>query len=230
MDYFSAATLEALKLIIGFDSELYIIVWTSLKISLAAVTITSLICMPLGLLIAHKSFFGKQLLQSILNTLMALPTVVVGLLLYGILSRQGPLGGWGILYTQTAMVIGQCVLIFPIILNLVIAAVNSADPRIRTTCMALGASNFQQGVIFFNEIRFAVMAAIFAGFGRAIGEVGIAMMVGGNIQGYTRTMTTAIALETSKGEFEFGLALGVLLLIVAFIVNGLLQKFQGLNQ
>jgi len=230
MNYFTEAFLNAFRLILEFDKELYFVVWTSVKISIASVTIASLLCMPFGLLFAIKKFSGKSILQSILNTLMAMPTVVIGLFFFGLLSRQGPLGEWGLLYTQTAMIMGQCVLIIPIILNLVISAANTADPRIHITCTALGANRIQQGIVFMNEVRFAMMAAIVAGFGRAIGEVGIAMMLGGNIQGYTRTMTTAIALETSKGEFEFALALGILLLLVAFIVNGLLERFQQLNK
>jgi tungstate transport system permease protein len=161
---------------------------------------------------------------------MALPTVIVGLLLYGLLNRQGVLGEFGLLYTPAAMVMGQSILIIPIIWNLSIAAVNGADPRLRPTCLSLGANLYQQGLIYINEVRFALMAAIVAGFGRAIGEVGVAMMLGGNIAGFTRTMTTAIALETSKGEFEFALALGMMLLLVALVVNIVLQQFQELKQ
>jgi tungstate transport system permease protein len=230
MDYFIKAFISALHLILQFDAELYFVVWTSLKISIISVVITSLFCIPLALLFSSRNFFCKNLLQNILNTLMALPTVVIGLLMFGLLSRQGPLGGWGLLYTQIAMVMGQCILITPIILNLVIAAANTADPRIRRTSITMGANRFQQQLIFINEVRYAMLAAVVAAFGRAIGEVGIAMMLGGNIEGYTRTMTTAIALETSKGEFEFALALGVLLLLAAFIVNVLLERFQKLNK
>lgn len=230
MNYFSRAFLDAFELIFSLDAELYLVVWTSLNISITSVVITTFICIPPALLIARRRFPGKSLLQSILNTLMALPTVVIGLLLFGILSRQGPLGEWGLLYTRTAMVMGQCLLIAPIILNLVIAAANTADPRIHMASKALGASPFQQNLLFISEVRFAILAAIVAAFGRAIGEVGVAMMLGGNIEGYTRTMTTAIALETSKGEFEFALALGIMLLLVAFLVNLLLEKFQHLNK
>jgi tungstate transport system permease protein len=230
MNYFTQSFANAFQLILSLDEELYFVVWTSLKISVLSVAIAATLCIPLGLLIASSKFPGKSVLQSILNTLMALPTVVVGLLMFGLLSRQGPLGGWGLLYTQAAIVIGQSLLIMPIVLNMVISAANTADPRIRLTSIALGASRFQQNMIFISEVRFAMLAAIVASFGRAIGEVGIAMMLGGNIEGYTRTMTTAIALETSKGEFEFALALGILLLLVAFIVNVFLEKFQKLNK
>ncbi len=224
--FFLDAVISSFNLIVNFDRSLFYVVWTSLKISLIAVLIAVLFSLPLGIAVALNNFTGKNFLLTFLNTLMALPTVVVGLLLYGILNRQGLFGELGLLYTPTAMVIGQCVLIIPIIWNLCIAAVNSADPRLVKTCSSLGASHFQRGIIYMSEVRFALIAAVVAGFGRAIGEVGIAMMLGGNIDGYTRTMTTAIALETSKGEFEFALALGFMLLLVAFIVNMVLQQFQ----
>ena len=227
MDYFSEATGAALALIFGFDREVYVVVWTSLHISFVAVALAALLGVPLGILVVLRDFPGKRLLQQVLNTLMALPTVVVGLLLYGLLTRQGPLGDLGLLYTTTAIIIGEMVLILPIIWNLSIAAATGADPRLLPTSQALGASTLQQGVIYVNEVKFALAAALVAGFGRAIGEVGIAMMLGGNIEGFTRTMTTAIALETSKGEFEFALALGILLLVAAFLVNFIVQWFQA---
>lgn len=230
MEYLAESVVSAIKLIFGLNSDVFVVVWTSIRISVVAVVLASLFSIPMGLVVALKTFTGKRLLIQILNTLVALPTVVVGLLLYGILSRQGPMGDFGLLYTPTAMVIGQCVLITPVIWSMAISAANSADPRLSDTCIALGANFVQQGFLFLNEVRFTVMAAVVMGFGRAIGEVGIAMMLGGNIEGFTRTMTTAIALETSKGEFEFALALGMLLLLVAFIVNGLLQRFQYLNK
>ncbi len=230
MEYLFESIASAIKLIFGFDAGVFMVVWTSIRISVIAVIFASIFSIPMALLVALKSFPGKHLLLQTLNTLVALPTVVVGLLLYGLLSRQGPMGDLGLLYTPIAMIIGQCVLIIPVIWSLGISAASSADPRLSTTCKALGANTIQQGVLFLNEVRFAIMAAVVMGFGRAIGEVGIAMMLGGNIEGFTRTMTTAIALETSKGEFEFALALGMLLLLVAFVINGLLQRFQYLNR
>ena len=227
--FFADTIDKSFSLIFDFDKDLFLVVWTSLRISLIAVLLASIFAIPSGLLIAIKNFPGRNFLLSILNTLMALPTVIVGLLLYGLLNRQGVLGEFNLLYTPAAMVIGQSILIIPIILNLSIAAVNGADPRLRLTCLSLGASLFQKGMIYLNEVRFALMAAVVAGFGRAIGEVGVAMMLGGNIEGFTRTMTTAIALETSKGDFEFALALGVMLLLVAFVVNIILQQFQELK-
>lgn len=230
MEYFIHALTASLELIFSFDGDVYTVVWSSLRISLTAAAVASIIAIPLGLLVQFRSFPGKSLLLQLLNTLMALPTVVVGLLLYGMFTRQGPLGDLGLLYTPAAIIIGECILIIPIIWNLTISAASSADPRVIGTCRALGATEFQQGILFINEVRYALVAAIVAGFGRAIGEVGLAMMLGGNISGFTRTMTTAIALETSKGEFEFALALGILLLMAAFLVNILLQRFQQLNK
>lgn len=229
-NFFIDSIISSLNLIFNFDAELFLVVFTSLIISVVAVLVASIISLPFSIIVALNQFPGKKLLMTFLNTLMALPTVVVGLLLYGLLNRQGLLGGMGLLYTQTAMVIGQCILIIPIICNLCISAVNSADPRLIKTCLSLGANFLQRCFIYANEVRFSLVAAIVAGFGRAIGEVGVAMMLGGNIDGYTRTMTTAIALETSKGEFEFALALGFMLLLVAFMVNILLQQFQSYKE
>ena len=226
MDYFSHSLSSALSLIFQFDSDVWAIVWVSLKISIAAVALSSLFAIPLGTLIALNKFTGKQFLQQILNTLMAIPTVVVGLLLYGILSRQGVLGDLGLLYSQWAVVIGESCLITPIILNLTIVAIQSSDNRLVPTLLSLGANHWQLIMMVLSETRFAVMAGLVTGFGRAIGELGIAMMLGGNIEHHTRTMTTSIALETSKGEFESGLALGILLLTLAFIVNMGLQALQ----
>ncbi len=226
MTYFSEALQGALALLLSFDPEMWFIVWTSVRVSVIAALLASLAGIPLGLLVALEEFRGKALLIQILDTLMALPTVVVGLFLYGMFTRHGPLGGLEILYTPWAIIVGESVLILPIIWNLTLAAIRSTDPRLLLTCRALGATWLQQSRIILSEARIAVMAAVVAGFGRAIGEVGVAMMLGGNIAGYTRTMTTAIALETSKGEFELGLALGLVLLAVAFIVNGILQRLK----
>jgi len=154
---------------------------------------------------------------------MAMPTVVIGLLLYGLFSRAGPLGEWGLLYTPTAIIIAQAILIFPIMMNLTVTAVNAADPRLIPTLKSLGARPLPMMLQVIRTTRFAILAGVITGFGRAIGEVGAAMMLGGNIEGFTRTMTTAIALETSKGEFELGLALGMVLLLIAFMLNFLLS-------
>jgi len=223
MHYFSESFFSALDLIIQFDPEIYQIAWTSIKISLIATLIASVFGLLLGIVVAITQFPGKHLIQQILNTLMAMPTVMIGLIFYGLLSRQGPLGGFGLLYTETAVIIGETCLILPLIMNMTLIAVQSTDQRLVSTLTMLGAKPYQQIIPIISELRFTLLAAVITGFGRAIGEVGAAMMLGGNIQGLTRTMTTAIALETSKGDFELGLALGLLLLIIAFSINFLLQ-------
>ena len=226
MAYFTEALQSALQLIFQFDPEIYTIVWTSLKISIVATFIASIFGILFGILTAINEFTGKQMLQHLLNTLMAMPTVMIGLIFYGLLSRKGPLGDFGLLYTQTAVVIGQACLILPLIMNFTITAVESADERLIPTLQMLGANSVQLILPILNELRFVVLAGVITGFGRAIGEVGAAMMLGGNIQGVTRTMTTAIALETSKGEFELGLALGILLLLIAFTINFIIQTLR----
>ena len=219
MNYLTESLLRALELIISFDREILLTVGTSLYTSSCAIVLATLFGVPLGLWLGLGRFRGRRLLITLLNTLMALPTVVVGLVLFGLFSRQGPLGPLGLLFTPLAMIAGQVVLATPIVANLVLAAVTGADRRIINTALTLGASQLQAALQLLREIRFGVMAAVIAGFGRVIAEVGVAMMLGGNIRGTTRTMTTAIALETSKGEFAFGLSLGLVLLGVALLVN-----------
>lgn len=226
MDYLTQSLNTALTLIISCDREVFATVWTSLYVSLLAIGVATLLGVPIGLLVALRNFYGKRLVLTLLNTLMALPTVVVGLLVYGMLSRQGPLGEMGLLFTPAAMMIGQVVLATPIVANYTLGAVAGADVRILPTALTLGASPLEGLQQLLLEIRFGIVAAIAAGFGRIVAEVGVAMMLGGNIRGYTRTMTTAIALETSKGEFAFALALGIILMSVALLVNLFLNSLQ----
>jgi tungstate transport system permease protein len=226
LGYLFESLLTAIELIFSFDVEVRMAVWTSLFTSSSAILLATLLGVPAGFWLGLSRFRGRRLLITLLNTLMALPTVVVGLLLFGLLSRQGPLGSFGLLFTPLAMIVGQMVLATPIVANLVLAAVNGADERIMNTALTLGASRLQAARQLLLEIRYGVMAAVIAGFGRVIAEVGVAMMLGGNIRGTTRTMTTAIALETSKGEFAFGLALGLVLMVVALLVNLGLNLFQ----
>lgn len=223
MNYFADSVSAALVLIFNLDPDIYRIVFTSVYISLVASAIAGLFAIPAGVAMALNQFTGKAFIQHLLNTLMAMPTVVIGLLLYGLFSRMGPLGEWGLLYTPTAIIIAEAILIFPIMMNLTITAVNAADARLVPTLQSLGARSLQLMHQVIRTTRLAILAGVITGFGRAIGEVGAAMMLGGNIEGYTRTMTTAIALETSKGEFELGLALGMLLLFIAFVLNFLLS-------
>ncbi len=229
MNYFSEALFAAIQLIIHFDPEIYQIVFTSLKISFIACFFASFLGVLIGIILAIHNFIGKHFIQQLLNTLMAMPTVMIGLIFYGLFSRRGALGDWELLYTETAIIIGETFLITPIIINLTLVAVQSTDKRLLETLIMLGAKPYQKILPVLSECRFAIFAAITTGFGRAIGEVGAAMMLGGNIQGATRTMTTAIALETSKGDFERGLALGLLLLLIAFSVNVGLQFLKSNN-
>jgi tungstate transport system permease protein len=157
---------------------------------------------------------------------MAVPTVVVGLFFYALLSRRGPLGNLAWLFTPKGIAAGLSVLALPLVVNLTLAAIQGLDSRLILTCRSLGATACQQTLMILREARFAVTAAVVVAFGRVVSEVGIAMMLGGNIKGFTRTMTTAIALETSKGEFELALALGIFLLAVAFLVNSMLFLIQ----
>ena len=226
MNFLLDSLIQALKLIFSYDPEVYLTVWTSLYVSIIAIILASFIGIPVGLAIGPCRFPGKRMVITLLNTLMALPTVVVGLVCYGFLSRMGPLGHWGMLFTPWAMVLGQVILATPIIANYTLGALSAADDRIMPTALTLGASSLQSSMQLLQEIRFGAMAAIIAGFGRVIAEVGVAMMLGGNIRAYTRTMTTAIALETSKGEFAFGLALGLFLMTVALLVNMFLNLLQ----
>lgn len=227
MEYILGGMWKALGLIFSLDREIFSISLLSLKVSTIAIFLSSLVGVPLGFIIGSGQFWGKKGLTAIFNTLMALPTVVVGLLVYSLISRQGPLGPLELLFTPKAMVIGQFILATPIIVALTISATQAIDPRVKITAMTLGAGPLRTAVTVLSEAKFALMAAVVAGFGRVIGEVGCALMVGGNIRGYTRTMTTAISLETAKGEFAFGLALGFILLTVAFVVNILLHWLQS---
>ena len=226
MSYLLDSLAAAFGMILQLDPEVLSAVWVSLYTSLAAILLAALVGIPVGAVIGLGNFPGRRLTLTLLNTLMALPTVVVGLVLFGLFSRQGPLGPLGLLFTPYAMIAGQVVLATPIVANYTVAAVAGADPRIFSTALTLGASRLRGTWQLLLEVRFGVMAAIVAGFGRVIAEVGVAMMLGGNIRGSTRTMTTAIALETSKGEFAFGLALGVVLMTVALIVNLFLHLLQ----
>ena len=227
MEYLWGGIREAVILIISLDAEVFRTVLLSLRISLLAILLASLIGIPLGFLISAHEFPCKRPIITFFNTLLSLPTVVVGLFLYSLLSNRGPFGPLGLLFTPTAMVIGQLILATPIIVALTISAIQSMDPRAKITAMTLGAGPVRTAVTVLSEARFALTAAVIAGFGRVIAEVGTAMMVGGNIKGYTRIMTTAIALETAKGEFAFALALGCILLFVAFSINVLFHYFQG---
>jgi len=198
----------------------------SIAVATASTLIASALGLPLGFLIAVREFRGKRTVVTVLNTLLALPTVVVGLLVYSVLRKGGVLGPLDLLFSPGAMIIGQVVLALPIVVALSTSAVASLDPRARETAILLGATHFQTLIATAREARRPLAAAVAAAGGRLIGEVGVSMMLGGNIAGYTRNMTTAIALETSKGEFSLALSLGIVLMAIALALNFLLRRLQ----
>ena len=209
----------ALRLVTTFDPELYRIIGLSLEVSGLALAFATILGVPIGALLALKRFPLRGLLLTLLNTGMGLPPVVVGLFLYLILSRSGPLGFMAVLYTPSAMIIAQTILAFPIVASLSHAAIVGVDPIIRQASRTLGANPHQEAVTMVLEARYGILAAIIAAFGRVSAEVGAVLMVGGNITNYTRVMTTTIALETDKGNFDLGIALGVILLTMSLLVN-----------
>ncbi len=217
---------EAVRLIVSLDPEVMEFTGRSLLIAATSCSIAALICLPLGSLIHFRRFPGKRLLISLIQTLFSLPTVAVGLLVFVLFSRAGPFGGLGIYLTPTAMVLGQVLLISPVMLGLIISALSGVDKAVSETATSLGASRFQAVFVTVREARFAIMAAVIMGFGRAISEVGLSMMVGGNFAGYTRTITTAMLLETSRGNFELSMALGIILIFLALVVNVALNRLQ----
>lgn len=227
MEEIWSGVLRAVELILSLDPEVMGITARSLIISFAAVFLAAVIDIPLGGLIEFRDFFGKNALVNLIQTLYSLPTVTVGLLIFLLLSRSGPLGGLELLYTPTGMVIGQMVLISPIMIGLTISALKGVSPQIRDTAVSLGANEGQVILTIIKEARFAVVAAVLIGFGRALSEVGVAMMIGGNIRGYTRVLTTSIALQTSMGNLELSIALGIILIGISMILNLSLSRFQG---
>lgn len=226
MNFIGDSLSMAIGLLTSLDRDVYGAVWVTLWVGVWSIALAALMGVPLGLLVGLCRFPLRSTVVTLLNTLMALPTVVVGLVVYGLISRQGPLGELGLLFTPQAMMLGQTLLAIPIVANYTLNTIQGADPRIMPTALSLGGTRLQGMLLLISEVRFGIMAALIAGFGRVISEVGVAMMLGGNIRDYTRTMTTAIALETSKGEFGFGLALGLVLMGVALLVNLLLHVIQ----
>ncbi len=218
--------IKAIQLIVSLDTEVLAITRRSLAISATSCSIVTLISIPLGSLIHFSSFPGKRGLISVIQALFSLPTVVVGLLVFVLFSRAGPIGGLNIMFTTRVMVIGQVILITPLMLGLTISALRGVDTAVSETAISLGASRLQVALITLKEARYAVVTAVIMGFGRALSEVGVALMVGGNIRGFTRVLTTAISLETSKGDIELALALGIILLLLALSINVTLNRLQ----
>lgn len=218
---------EAIHLLLSFDRELFEVVWLSTRVSFVAVLLAILVGMPLGVVVGSTRFRGRRVVITLLNTAMAIPTVAIGLVLYALLSRHGPLGGSGLLFTPTAMALGQALLALPIIASLTVAAVGNVGTTVVPTALTLGATRARAFITLVVEARFALAAALATAFARVFSEVGISMMVGGNIRGYTRNITTGIAFETGRGEFALGIALGVVLVLVALVVNILIQVLQS---
>jgi len=227
MDLLVDSFFSAILLVVSLDPEMVEIVLVSLRVSGTSTLMAGLIGLPLGFFIAIETFPGKRLVITCLNTLLALPTVVVGLFVYAFVSRKGILGMFDLLYTQKAMIIGQTILIVPLVTTFTISAISRIDERYRKTAMTLGANWWQTAGVIIREARFGIVAAIIAAYGRVIAEVGISMMLGGNAKGFTRTMTTAMALEYDKGIFILAVALGIILLAISFGMNLLFHFFQG---
>jgi tungstate transport system permease protein len=221
MNSLGEAFAAAWRLIAGFDAELAQVVGLSLQVSLIAVVIATLIGLPIGAMIAVERFRGRQSLIVLLNALMGLPPVVVGLVVYLLLSRAGPLGSLGILFTPTAMVIAQTVLITPIIAALSRQIIEDAWREYDEQLRSLGAQRLNAAMTLIWDTRFSLLTILLAGFGRAAAEVGAVMIVGGNIAGVTRVMTTTIALETSKGDLPLALGLGIVLITLVIVLNAL---------
>ncbi|MFM9889002.1 MAG: ABC transporter permease [Burkholderiales bacterium] len=219
MEAIVAAVGTALQLLAGADPKLVDIILLSLRVSLSAVLLACLVGLPLGAAIAVGRFVGRRAVIVILNALMGLPPVVVGLLVYLLLSRAGPLGEWGLLFTPTAMVIAQTVLITPIVAALARQVVEDAWEEYRDQLRSLGETPVGAAVTLLWDLRFSLVTIVLAGFGRAAAEVGAVMIVGGNIDGVTRVMTTAIALETSKGDLPLALGLGLVLVTIVLALN-----------
>ncbi|SKA11290.1 tungstate transport system permease protein [Oceanospirillum multiglobuliferum] len=221
---------QAVQLLVSGDTALWTIIGVSFRVSLTALLISVVPATIIGFLLAYCQFPARWLVLSIVHTFMAVPTVVVGLILFMLLSRSGPLGDWRLLFTQDAMIIGQVLLCLPLLISMTHSAFQGADKKAWETAKMLGAHPLRCLWVLMHEIRFALMATLVAAFARIIAEVGCAMMVGGNILNYTRNITTAIALETLKGEYAQGVALGLVLFILAMMLNLGMALLRGKGQ
>ena len=227
MEFLREGFRRALALLLSGDAEVFGIALLTLKIAVVATVIACGVGLPLGYLLATRRFWGRRAALTAVNTALAFPTVVVGLLLFGLLSRRGPLGELGWLYTWQAIVVGDVLLALPIAAALSAAAIQGVDARVRRTAETLGAGRWLTAWTVAREARFALAAVITAAFGQVVAEIGAAMMVGGNIRGSTRTLTTAVALYTAQGDFGLAVALGLVLIAIALLVNVTLQVLQG---
>jgi len=218
--------IKAFHLLISFDPEVMSITWLSLKISGTATFISLFIGVSIGVAVALNDFFGKRLVISIINTGMGLPPVVVGLFVTIMIWRSGPFGFLEILYTPHAMIIAQAIIATPIVMGISLAAIQNLPPNLRLQILSLGASRLQMVWVLVKESRLPLLAAVMAGFGGVISEIGASIMVGGNIKGYSRVLTTATVMETGKGNFDLAIALGIILLLLAFTINFMLTQIQ----
>jgi len=226
MDLIFEGFKKAFWLLITLDPEVIGITFLSLKVSVLATLISLVIGVTIGVLIALTAFPGRKIVVSLINTGMGLPPVVVGLFVSMFLWRNGPLGFLGLLYTPTAMILAQILIATPIIMGISLAAIQHLPMKLRLQILALGATRLQMIWLLIKEARLTLLAAVMAGFGGAISEVGASMMVGGNIKGYSRVLTTATVMETSRGNFAVAIALGIILLLLAFFINWLLTNVQ----
>ena len=226
MDVLVNGSIEAIRLLLSGDPELWQVIWLSLRVSLTATFLSLLIGIPLGAMLALRRFRGRGVAVSLVNTGMGLPPVVVGLFVTILLWRNGPLGELRMLYTPGAMIVAQCVIAVPIVTGLTLAALQSLNPKLHLQLQALGATRAQSVWLLVQEARLPLLAAIMAGFGAVISEIGASMMVGGNIQGQTRVLTTATVMETSKGNFSLAMALSLILLALMVLVNSVLTWVQ----
>ena len=226
MDILVEGVRQAVALLLGGDREILGVLWLSLQVSSAATLIALLLGIPAGAVLALSRFPGRTLVVSAVNTGMGLPPVVVGLFVTILLWRSGPLGGWEILYTPAAIILAQALIASPIVTGITLAAVQNVPAKFRLQLIALGASRPQMVWVTLREARLPMLAAVMAGFGGVISEIGASLMVGGNIKGQTRTLTTAMVLETGKGNFEIAIALSILLLLLVFGINWALTAIQ----
>jgi tungstate transport system permease protein len=226
VDLFLQGIIKAFELLISFDTEVMGITWLSLKISGTATFISLFIGVSIGTAVALNDFFGKRVVISIINTGMGLPPVVVGLFVTMMIWRSGPFGFLEILYTPYAMIIAQAIIATPIVMGISLAAIQNLPPNLRLQMLTLGASRLQMVWVLVKESRLPLLAAVMAGFGGVISEVGASIMVGGNIKGYSRVLTTATVMETGKGNFDIAIALSIILLLLAFIINFMLTQIQ----
>ena len=219
MDYIVEGVIQAFWLLGSGHEETYSAIRVTVSVSMLSIAASLFIGTPLGFLLGYTNFPGKRLIRTLVDTLLSFPTVVIGLVVYAFVSRRGPLGELGLLFTLPGIAIGQTILGLPIIIAMTATAVENLDRRLKFTLITLGAGSRQILLTTLWEARFSLMLAGVAAYGRIVSEVGIAMMVGGNIKWHTRTITTAVALETGKGEFAMGIALGIVLMGIALVVN-----------